>query len=388
MWLIMHPRIRHAARAAILAALLPTTGCAQEAGSGQAAGQEPRPPPTASTGLPSGALRVERAVIVDASGFEEPMVAATLFLPHGWQARGGVQWGQQFACTNGYVFDWSATSPDGLASIAVLPQERWEWNNIGAPPATPGCPAAPHRNVQPYLQGLAQRLRPGARVLDYRARPDLRQEFVQYESVTPMPLGESRVWVEAGELVVGYQEKGQDMRGSVAAVVVFNLMRTDAGMGVMEALSGATFPAFAACAPSEQFNAGFFEALRRSIKVDPRWESRISGHNATLARIALRENKKRSEIMARTHEEIARIREEAWNSYQQCSDRRFREFGELLRGVETDADPESSFGQIELSSLYDSAWRLDDGSYVLTNDVSFDPYRALGVAGKKLDAVK
>ena len=86
--------------------------------------------PMAQTrGLPPGAIHVDRAEIVDATGFEAPMAASTLFLPRGWQTQGGVYWASEFMCTNGYNFIWSAASPDGMTSVHVLPQERWETNN-------------------------------------------------------------------------------------------------------------------------------------------------------------------------------------------------------------------------------------------------------------------
>lgn len=347
--------------------------------------QEAKP---AKLGLPSGAVRLEPAVIVDETGFEQPMAAATLFLPHGWKTQGGVQWGQQYMGTNGYVFHWAATSPDGHTTLAVLPQERWEWNNYGAPASTPGVALAACNNVRQYLEDLVHRLEPGARVLGYRPREDLHRQFAQLESVTPMPLGEIRNWVEAGEVSVAYTQEKLEMRGIVAAVAVFSLTRTNAGTGIMEALSGSTFPAYAASAPKDAFNVGFFEAIRRSIKLDPRWEARINRHNTAIAQVAIRESRKRSEAIRRSNEEIAKIRQDAWNSYQESSDRRFREFGEVLRGVETYDDADAPTGEVQLSNLYGNAWRLNDGSYVLTDDVNFEPFRDLGLEGKRLEIKK
>ena len=82
---------------------------------------------------PPGIVRFDRAIIVDAVGFEQPMAASTMFIPHGWQTQGGVVWGREYLCTNGYNVNWSATSPDGSTSITILPQEKWESNNYGGP---------------------------------------------------------------------------------------------------------------------------------------------------------------------------------------------------------------------------------------------------------------
>lgn len=205
-----------------------------------------------------------------------------------------------------------------------------------------------------------------------------------------MPLGEARTWVEAGELLFGYSDRANDMRGTVAATAVFSLMRTNAGGGmpVMDAATGYTFPAYAATAPNGKLDLGFFEAIRRSVKINPQWEARINRHDAAIGRVALEESRKRSEMIARSNEEISRIREEAWNSYQESSDRRAREFGELIRGVQTYDDAKAPTGQVELSHVYDHAWRLDDGSYVLTNDSNFDPWRDLRVAGEQLQPTR
>ncbi len=343
-----------------------------------------------AAGLPPGAIRFEKAMIVDATGFEAPMAATTLFLPAGWRTQGGVFWGQEFMCTNGYNYNWVATAPDGLTSIAVLPQAKWETNNYGAGPSTPGCQAAPFTNVRQYLESVVQRWKPGARVLDFRPREDLMRELAQLSSVRPMPMGELRTWVEAGEILFAFNDRNNDMRGSVAAAAIFSLSRTNAGNGLpqMDALTGYTYPAYGVTAPNGQLNLGFFDAIRRTMKENPQWSARIANHNNAIGRVALQESQRRSQILQESNAEIARIREEAWSAYQESSDRRAREFGELIRGVETYNDSNAPGGTVQLSNLYNNAWRLDDGSYVLTNDSSFEPYRDLGLAGKPLEQTR
>ena len=347
--------------------------------------------PQVDAGTPSGeVIRFDRAVILDAVGFEQPMAASTMFIPHGWKTQGGVLWGREYLCTNGYNFSWSATSPDGSTSIWILPQQKWESNNYGGGVSTPGCSSAPYTTTQEYLQSVVARFRPGARILDYRRRADLEQPLASYNTTMPTAMGEMRTWVESGEILFAFNDRGHDMRGSVAASVVFALSRTNAGMGmgVMDALSATAFPAYGVTAPNRALNLEFYEALRRTIKTNPEWERRLSNHNAAIAQVALEENAKRAAIVAKSNEDIARIREQAWNSYQESSDRRAREFGELIRGVETYRDADAPGGTAELSNSYDNAWRLNDGSYVLSNDVNFEPYRDLGLEGHRLESAR
>jgi hypothetical protein len=204
-----------------------------------------------------------------------------------------------------------------------------------------------------------------------------------------MPAGDLRTWVEAGELLVAFTEHGRDMRGTIAAVAIFSLTRANYGTGsTMEGLTAYTFPGYAVAVPNGQLDIGYFEAIRRSIKTNPQWEQRIGNHNAAIGRVAIEESRKRANIIARTNDEIARIRQETWNAQQESSDRRAREFGEAIRGVETYNDTDAPGGTVELSHLYDHAWRLNDGSYVLTNDVNFDPWRDLQVEGRRLEPTR
>ncbi|MBL8860339.1 MAG: hypothetical protein JNL28_17650 [Planctomycetes bacterium] len=347
-----------------------------------------KPAETPASGVASGSgtrtVRMEPAVIVDATGFEKPLAAATLFLPHGWSAEGGVFWGAEFTCTNGYAFRWNARSPDGATQISILPQEKWEWNNYGAGVSTPGCALQPWTNVKSYLEALVHRVKPGARIKHFQPREDLRKQFAQYETSTPMPMGEARTWVEAAEIRATFTEAGQEKVGTILVVAVFSLLRNNSGMGVMDAITGSTFPAYATSAPAKAHDAALYEAIRTSIQVDPNWERRIQGHNVAIGRVALEEGRKRAAIIAKSSAEIAAIRSAAWESYSISADRRAKDFADALRGVQTWRDTAAPGGTVALSHNYDHAWRLNDGSYVLSNDPSFDPWRDLKVEGKKL----
>jgi hypothetical protein len=204
-----------------------------------------------------------------------------------------------------------------------------------------------------------------------------------------MPMGFTRTWVEAGELLFAFNANGADMRGSVAAAVVFSLTRTQTqGLPQMDALTGFAFAGYGATAPNGKLSLNFFEAIRKTIQPNPQWSQRIANHNGAIAQVALEESRKRAAIIAQSNAEISRIREEAWNASQESADRRAREFGELIRGVETYNDANAPGGTVELSNSYNHAWRLTDGSYVLTNDASFQPFRDLGVDGQPLEAAR
>lgn len=241
--------------------------------------------------------------------------------------------------------------------------------------------------MKQYLQALVARVQPGARVTGVVAREDLRKQFTQLESRTPMPMGESRVWVEAAEIRFTHGKGDAERVGTIAAVAVFSLLRNDPGLGTgtFDALTGSTYPAYATSAPAKLHDPALCEAIRASVRVDPDWERRIARHDQAIGRVALEEGRKRAEMIARSNDEIARIRNAAWESSQISADRRARDFADALRGVQSYRDESAPGGSVALTNTYSHAWRLNDGSYVLSNDSGFDPWRDLKVEGKKLE---
>ncbi len=331
------------------------------------------------------AVRLKIAPIMDPSGFERPMVAVVALIPQQWRTRGGVVWGRQGTCGTGYQFEWTAASPDGAMAASLFPGLQWGFSNFAAM-AMPGCPSLRIGNVQQYLAFVAQRNRRGARVLDFRRRPDIERDFQQLNKVTPMPLGEIRTWVEAGEVLVGYQAGGRAVRETFSALVVFNLTRMRGAYPgqMIETLIGAAQPGFAFRAPHGYLDLRLAETIRTSFKPNPQWASRINRHNTTIARMNIDGARKRSQITTETYDEIRRMNRESYEMRNRIQDRMHRKFSEAIRGVETYDDPMSPTGQVQLNNQYRHAYRLNDGTYVLTDQESFNPYAVFGQGGTKL----
>ncbi|MGB7932572.1 MAG: hypothetical protein WCH04_10180 [Gammaproteobacteria bacterium] len=344
----------------------------------------------ATGGMPAGAIRVQRADIIDPNGFEKPMVASTVLIPAGWTTQGGIVWGGEASqCGgSGYNVDFQATSPDGVSAIHFFPMEQWQWNSTGST-TMPGCRSQQVSSVQQYIENLVQRARPGARMLDYRRRPDIEKELGQQERTTPMPLGDTRTWVEAGEALIGYSQDGIEMRETVASAVMFTHMRMQslAGMPGSEYLSASTFPGFAMRAPDGQLDFKLAEMIRKSARPNAQWTARVTQHNATIAGIRIKGARDRSRIISQTGEEIREMQADSWRRYNESSDRMSRETSEAIRGVETYNDPYNG-DTVQLDNTYEHAWQLNDGSYVLTDDPDFKPYSVFGQDGRQLEATQ
>lgn len=342
--------------------------------------------------LPDGAYRVKRVEIIDRSGFERPMTAYTMMIPVDWQGEGGVVWGQNMGCgSGGYNTSYSASSADGRSGVQIIPSFTWVWNNFSGPQQGGGCPFVQIGGVQQYLQYLVSQTRPGAQIIDFRPRADLAEPYKALASNMPLGGGsEMRSWVEAGEVLVSGNVNGAEIRETIAAVVYMNysLMRDGTGMGAdMQILSGSAMPAYAMRAPSGQLDFAFAEMIRKTIRTAPEWGQRIARYNAKISATNRQGARARSDIIAKTGNEILDMQMDTWRKNSRSFDYTTRESSEAIRGVETYNDPYYG-GTVDLDHSYDNAWQLNDGSYVLTNDAMFEPYRDLGIDGQRLEAAQ
>lgn len=336
-------------------------------------------------------LRVVRAEIMDRNGFERPMVAYTMFVPSGWKTEGGIEYAQATnRCGLPSRINWKATAPDNSGAIQIIPEEKWTSANFPVP--EDGCTRAQVSAARPYLEWWVQRNRPGAKLLDYRERLDLAAPF---KSIIQSGQG-MRSWADAGEILIAYQQNGRPVREAISTAGFFILTEFPSLTGgqSQQMLQGMTAPGFAMRMPEGALSFKMIEALRQSIHSAPEWKSRMNQaanqrnriaaeSNRQMAETNRREAAKRSEIIAQTGREIADIQMGTWQSRNEGMDRQQRETIEGIRGVETYNDPHYG-GTVQLSNQYQHAWQLRDGSYVLTDDVNFEPGRDLGVTGQKL----
>lgn len=352
--------------------------------------------------LPPGALRVELVEIMDRNGFDKPLVALRGLVPEGWRTQGGVAWGRsQPGCGDPAVFDWAAISPDGQSRYELPPTEMWNASNSMQLP----CQYAEFQDVRSYLTAWVQRRYPGARVTGYRPRRDFldaQQPWLDQKLAMTNSSGLGmKAWADAGELTYTAGSGGREIEGVVQASAEFYVSSAWNPMGgpSLMTLSAATTSAFAAQAPKGQLDMQQVEAVRKSLKADADWATRMMDFRNRMAGIQTQAVKDRAAIIvaggaAMTAQTIAannaagaRAREAIRNNYADAydatvaagaaasasSDRMQRERIEGIRGVETYVDPVYG-GTVQLDATYDHAWRVTNSdSYILTNDPNFNP---------------
>jgi hypothetical protein len=85
-------------------------------------------------------------------------------------------------------------------------------------------------------------------------------------------------------------------------------------------------------------------------------------------------------------EESRKQQDRLYNQTNLASDKNQREFVEAIRGVETYHEPVDG-GVVQLDNTYDHAWRVRDGTYLLTDDPNFRP-GLVGLEGQELQRVQ
>jgi len=350
-------------------------------------------------GAPSGAgaqqgQRFRPVAIMDPTGFERPMPAAHIMVPVGWQAQGGVRWNPQAPCQSDVVqHQWSASDSTGLFAVEILPTTGWQWSTLPYP--LPGCDNLMVRSVQEYLQAVVQVMRPGATMLDFRARPDLVAEMAPVAASMQSGDPNRRSWFEAGDILIGYQGPSGPMRELIGAVIIFNVMRMPGLQGTDEFVMGVSLPSFAARAPEGRLDFQLAETIRRSLKPDPEWSRRrqegqraVAEINARGARDRARQNANAQARLGQTYSEIGDIINNGYKERQVMIDRGQESWSLMTREQEVYRDPMASGGQVELPNTYNHAWRLQDGTYMMTDNPNLNPNVDMGVNAERLQRAR
>ena len=183
------------------------------------------------------------------------------------------------------------------------------------------------------------------------------------------------------------------------------------GMAPVQALQGESFGVLSWRAPEGQLDFRQFDAMWQTLRSDARWQARIDqgmqatnqaiardneitgrkigAINAETSRQTLEAMKQRGEIARKSREEVAAInngvvrdRDASIERTHTVNVRSVREV-ELYRGSSVGGG-----GTVELPNHYQHAWRLRDGTYVMTDSPNFDPNRDLGVPGEQLQRTR
>lgn len=346
----------------------------------------PAAAPQASPAPTSDGVQLKKFQIVDASGFERPIVAIQLLAPADWKLEGGVRWNPNYRCSADMVSAHARlVSPDTRYAFEIFPIYMTEWldddmarnyhiqavQNGGR-----GCPVAQTWNTQQFVsQVLVPGFRPGARVVAAEERPDVARKL--YETTQQVMGANARVEVDSARVRLEYEGQEEWIVGSAMRMI----MNAPSMTAAMYGQTGGSFyrmttsdRVFGFRAPRGELDANqaLFERMVSSLQLNPQWQQRVNQVRANITSSNSKAAMERSRLASKTNQEIMQMNHDSWKRRQEISDRGQREFTEYIRGTETYSD-QSTGDQWELESGYNQVWKNGTDDFLYSNDANFNP---------------
>lgn len=91
---------------------------------------------------------------------------------------------------------------------------------------------------------------------------------------------------------------------------------------------------------------------------------------------------KRIQISRQLQNEISNNITRSWEKKNESTDKTSEWFSQYIRGVDSWSGDNGA--KVELTSGYSNAWEKGDGSYLLSNDPTFDPNKEFQESWKRL----
>lgn len=326
--------------------------------------------PPRATGEQLATVRLRPVSIVDQQGlgFEAYHVLA----PVDWQAESAVVWWLPVNCANPAAPRARLFDPRGVEEVNVFPGRPFVWSQYGIPAHPPGsfyqgnevqAPVDASQYVRQYLIPRFRTQLAQARVTGAQPLPEFAQAVAgAYEGVHSE--------ASAARVSFEYEQQGRTVQEDVyAALVALHVTP-----GVVNWGTYATF-SFKAEKGRLADRARLFSAMVASLAPDLRWYNRYLQLVDACTRATIDASNQallRSQIMARTNDEINAIRREAYQTRQASQDRIHQKFSEHIRGVESYQNPFEG-RRVELPSGYAHAWVNRSGEVILSNSASYNP---------------
>ena len=121
--------------------------------------------------------------------------------------------------------------------------------------------------------------------------------------------------------------------------------------------------------------AKVFQTMVYSLKVNPRWFTKVANVREMMAQNAIRGIKavgRIGDMVARAGSDMRGDQLRDWERRQQANDRIIQNFSDNIRGVERFNDPFAG-KEVELPSGYGRAFSNNLGEYIVTDSPSYNP---------------
>ncbi len=330
---------------------------------------------------------LKRFRVTDNQGFSQPIEASSFLLPANWQLSGGIQWNPSSKCLPEMVqASLQAQSPDGAYQLMVLPVTQFDWSD------DPVYLDAMQRGFNPHSCNIAQPLDAAGYIAQGLA-PSLGAQVKSYNTIDALQQQMDAGAAQMTNLARSAGNNAYSHRGSAAeGTLHFNdgkeglafctLMQTIATMPGTQGNMANTFQCYVSMRIVIKFNAGnetmarkIMSTLFSSTRINPQWWNGLQSYFMAVGKAAQDQTWRQIQIAHEAQQEIGDNIVRNWeskNSPDRAANGDYGEgFSQYLRGVKSWKDENGS--EVELTDGYSNAWKRKDGSYLLTNDPSFDP---------------
>lgn len=329
----------------------------------------------------AGPMRLKMFSCMDTQGIG--CEAFRLLIPRDWEFSGGVHWRLDNPAMPA-VIAFQVRNPQGAEAFEVFPTLSFYWTNnpmvlmnfpLGSmylgnevrPPAA--ALQVLQEVVVPRYRGQA----PGLRIVQQEHLPELP---AQLQMVNPAASA-GPASADGAKIRLQYQSDAQTVEEEIFGVVQVNRMVVPVLMGMMENIFWVADFLFAFRAPLGQLEAhsDLFQAMVRSVRLNPQWYSRYMQVSQYLVQNQIQQIQhlgQLSWIISQTSDQISDMIMDSYYQRQQTMDRLSTSFSQAVRGVDGYYDPVGQ-AEVELPGGYERAWTNGLGEYILTNDPNFDP---------------
>lgn len=183
----------------------------------------------------------------------------------------------------------------------------------------------------------------------------------------------------AADGVLQFQDEKQGLAFCTLMQTIVSLPGTQGGMASNRQCYVSTRIVIKYTAGKETMARNIISTFFSSARINPAWGNALQTYFATVSRNAQDETWKQIQISQQTQQEISVNITRSWessNSSGSSASDANAGFSQYLRGVDSWTD--GTGNTVELNSGYSNGWSSRDGSYILSNDPSFDPNVSLG----------
>ncbi len=335
-------------------------------------------------------LRLKVFSIIDAHGYERPLVSATVLLPVDWQAQGETNWVLKDSC-NTVQTSLHASGPDGRG-VDLWPSYSWNWADnpqplqiAAAQKAQAGghaCDVMPPMSASDFLRRNLAKIRPNAQLVGIEPASKVMQILQQQARQNQQSAAQyglrQQIRPDAVRGRLKYNLNGKPVEEWIYVTTIITGTLGPSFNAQMQPTQAYTYSCVATIVAERTLQGQldssekFFELINSTYRTNAQWQARVSGTASNVQQAELKGVRERSAIVSKTADDISNIRRQQFENQQRSEDHVFQQFSENTRGVDTYRNPASG-ETIELSNQYGHAWVNDRGEYLLSDQEGFDP---------------